>query len=98
MRLALLTIALASCVPSSPELRRPVDRTIADRLALAAPGSPGSAAAGNPVDGGASRGAAAGGTARDIAAGLDGAALDALLATPIDTATATRIALASNLR
>jgi len=38
MRLALLTIALASCVASSQELRRPVDAMVAERLALATPG------------------------------------------------------------
>src|SRR5262245_41992412 len=80
MRLALLTIALASCVASSQELRRPVDRLVGERLALATPGSPRS------------------GAAPGVAADLDGAALDALLAKPIDTATAIRIALATTPR
>jgi outer membrane protein TolC len=71
MRLALLTIALTSCVASSQELRRPVDKLVTERLALATPGSP---------------------------TGLDGAALDALLAKPLDTATAIRIALVTNPR
>jgi outer membrane protein TolC len=67
MRAVVLLTALASCVPSSQELRAPVDRLVGERL-----GAPMS------LD-----------TARQI---------DALLAHPLDAATAIRIALAGSPR
>jgi outer membrane protein TolC len=68
-RLVAAGLALAGCVPSSQEVRAPVDRLVTERL-------------------GADRAPAA----------LSAAQLDALLAQPIDAATAVRIALATSPR
>src|SRR4051794_32724457 len=71
-----LAMALAGCVASSQELRRPVDALVTQRLAAPLPGTAGGAA--------------------DAAAA--GATTEALLARPLDTAAAIRIAFASNPR
>lgn len=63
-----LAVSLASCVPTTRELRAPVDRALAQRLG------------------------------DDAARPLERAQLDALLARPLTTATAVRIALAQNAR
>jgi outer membrane protein TolC len=77
-----LCLGLAGCVPPSQELRRPVDRLVSDRL-------------GPALGGKRSPGP---GVALGPALASDAHQIDALLAQPLDLATATRIALANSPR
>jgi outer membrane protein TolC len=73
-------VAIAGCVSSSQELRAPVDRLVAERMA----GGPGGASGAKPD------------RTAELTTDATDAQIDALLAAPLDTATAIRIALVRN--